>query len=167
LRPWKLDIHSASSIQNAKEILNTIQFDICFIDGYLEDGHGLDLIRWIQQEILTLSKIALISATEFEDIESIKFEYNIHFFLHKPVNRLELTDVIQNMLHFESGLSEENLFIKELREKFDQTIPQKLERIQSTIHKIQDESKEEDVEQLLHLLKQLTENVSSFGYHRT
>lgn len=168
LRPWKIEISSASSVAQAKKIFEMHPFDLCFVDGYLGDGEGLDFVQWMSQQTPILPKIALITAGEFDDIQELRKTHPIEFLLHKPINRHELTQVIQAMLNpqVEEELSEDEAFIEELRQGYENSIPQKLDRISDAIEVLVDTQDIQLSQQFAEILENIAENAIQFGYAR-
>ena len=141
----RMDIqtYSAKNITEAKDLLNQYNFDICLTDMRLPDGNGIELIRYIQENVASLP-VAMITAhgnMEFaiEALKSGAFD-----FVSKPVDLSILRNLVSTALKLSSsdfeienansheeehGLLGQSQAIKETRKKI-----QKLCRSQAPVY---------------------------------
>ena len=141
----RMDIqtYSAKNITEAKDLLNQYSFDICLTDMRLPDGNGIELIRYIQENVASLP-VAMITAhgnMEFaiEALKSGAFD-----FISKPVDLSILRNLVSTALKLSSsdfeienansheeehGLLGQSQAIKETRKKI-----QKLCRSQAPVY---------------------------------
>ena len=97
--------YSAENIAQAKDLLGQYSFDICLTDMRLPDGNGIELIKYIQENISSLP-IAMITAhgnMEFaiEALKSGAFD-----FVSKPVDLNILRNLVNTALKLSSSTTE-------------------------------------------------------------
>ena len=141
----RMDIktYSAQNITQAKKLLSEHNFDLCLTDMRLPDGSGIELIKYIQENISSLP-VAMITAhgnMEFaiEALKSGAFD-----FVSKPVDLNILRNLVNTALKLSSsivedqsdenhdeqqGLLGQSKAIQETREKI-----QKLSRSQAPVY---------------------------------
>lgn len=134
-----IDTLSAENIAQAKELLSEHHFDLCLTDMRLPDGNGIELIKYIQENVSSLP-VAMITAhgnMEFaiEALKSGAFD-----FVSKPVDLNVLRNLVNTALKLADDKTEESLSeqtgllgnsesIKETRKKI-----QKLARSQAPVY---------------------------------
>ena len=89
----------AQSIHNLTEALSMVEKlrpDYIFLDNHLPDGRGLDFIKRI---ILVNPKVKIIMMTAFNDqhINEKAIGEGASYFLHKPFNRNNIENIINNL----------------------------------------------------------------------
>ena len=84
----------ASTIDQAKAELNRQQPDILFLDNYLPDGVGLDLICYVKDNF-PQTKIIMISAQDSATNQRRAIQSGAQKFLPKPF----MVDELDNTLH--------------------------------------------------------------------
>ena len=141
----RMDIEtvSAENIDQAKKLLEQHKFDLCLTDMRLPDGNGIELIKYIQENISSLP-VAMITAhgnMEFaiEALKSGAFD-----FVSKPVDLAILRSLVNTALKLSDskiietdneleqqhdGLLGHSEVIKETRKKI-----QKLARSQAPVY---------------------------------
>ncbi|HYQ70943.1 MAG TPA: response regulator, partial [Gammaproteobacteria bacterium] len=92
-----IDTRSAATLQQAIDLLQMEEFDICLTDMRLPDGDGIDLVRHIQQHELNIP-VAVITAygnmeTAVEALKAGAFD-----FVSKPVDLNVLRNLINSVL---------------------------------------------------------------------
>ncbi|MCK5387254.1 MAG: sigma-54-dependent Fis family transcriptional regulator, partial [Gammaproteobacteria bacterium] len=104
----RMDIktYSAENITQAKKLLNEYNFDLCLTDMRLPDGSGIELIKYIQENISSLP-VAMITAhgnMEFaiEALKSGAFD-----FVSKPVDLNILRNLVNTALKLSNSATEE------------------------------------------------------------
>ncbi|MCW8900674.1 MAG: sigma-54 dependent transcriptional regulator [Gammaproteobacteria bacterium] len=134
-----IDTLSAENIIQAKDLLTQHHFDLCLTDMRLPDGNGIELIKYIQENISSLP-VAMITAhgnMEFaiEALKSGAFD-----FVSKPVDLNILRNLVNTALKLsdnktetaqdeKTGLLGNSESIKETRKKI-----QKLSRSQAPVY---------------------------------
>jgi len=134
-----IDTLSAENIAQAKDLLSEHHFDLCLTDMRLPDGNGIELIKYIQENVSSLP-VAMITAhgnMEFaiEALKSGAFD-----FVSKPVDLNVLRNLVNTALKLADDKTEESLSeqtgllgnsesIKETRKKI-----QKLARSQAPVY---------------------------------
>ncbi|MCW9032251.1 MAG: response regulator, partial [Gammaproteobacteria bacterium] len=134
-----IDTLSAENITQAKDLLTQHHFDLCLTDMRLPDGNGIELIKYIQENISSLP-VAMITAhgnMEFaiEALKSGAFD-----FVSKPVDLNILRNLVNTALKLsdnktetaqdeKTGLLGNSESIKETRKKI-----QKLSRSQAPVY---------------------------------
>jgi two-component system OmpR family response regulator len=84
----------ANTIDQAKTELNRQQPDILFLDNYLPDGIGMDLICYVKDKF-PLTKIIMISAQDSAANQRRAIQSGAQKFLPKPF----MVDELDNTLH--------------------------------------------------------------------
>lgn len=104
----RMDIktYSAQNITQAKKLLSEHNFDLCLTDMRLPDGSGIELIKYIQENISSLP-VAMITAhgnMEFaiEALKSGAFD-----FVSKPVDLNILRNLVNTALKLSSSVVED------------------------------------------------------------
>lgn len=143
LSRMNIKTYSAENITQAKKLLSEHNFDLCLTDMRLPDGSGIELIKYIQENISSLP-VAMITAhgnMEFaiEALKSGAFD-----FVSKPVDLNILRNLVNTALKLSSstakeeslenydqqqGLLGQSKAIKETRKKI-----QKLSRSQAPVY---------------------------------
>lgn len=134
-----IDTHSAENISQAKDLLSEHRYDLCLTDMRLPDGNGIELIKYIQENVSNLP-VAMITAhgnMEFaiEALKSGAFD-----FVSKPVDLNILRNLVNTALKLsddktedvedeQQGLLGNSESIKETRKKI-----QKLSRSQAPVY---------------------------------
>ena len=84
----------AGTIDQAKAELSRQQPDILFLDNYLPDGAGMDLIRYVKDNF-PQTKIIMISAQDSAANQRRAIQFGAQKFLPKPF----IVDELDNTLH--------------------------------------------------------------------
>lgn len=85
-RKTTASIDVAYSVSDAKKKLSTGKYDLAFFDLRLQDGTGVDLVKFTQAEIKNLPYIAVISAyTSTIDVSELE-DLQINEFIPKPLS---------------------------------------------------------------------------------
>ena len=141
LSRMKIKTISAENLSQAKDLLNTNQFDLCLTDMRLPDGNGIDLVKYIQENFSKLP-VAMITAHGNMDYAIKALKSGAFDFVSKPVDINLLRNLINTALKLsdtsvddietqdeQGGLLGESLAIKETRKKI-----QKLSRSQAPVY---------------------------------
>ena len=96
-RAWTLglsqsgyDVTSAPSVSVAKRLLKERKFDAAIIDVNLQDGSGLDILRWIRTEEIAI-KVLCVTARQDEETAIWALQRGATEFIRKPIGPRELT----------------------------------------------------------------------------
>ncbi|MEX1013040.1 MAG: response regulator [Waddliaceae bacterium] len=143
---------------------NLEEYDAFILDLHLGDGSGLDLIPDIRG--VNTNPIAIITAVHqnASDYRRLKAEHTVDFVLEKPVYRDQVDSLFKCLLNPAARLKEEPFEIKELREKYNQTIPEKLEQLTHLIEKIKEDPSKGNLEALKNLVHKIAGSAGSYGY---
>ncbi|OLP65728.1 hypothetical protein BACPU_13460 [Bacillus pumilus] len=76
--------------------LNLKKIDILLIDLLMPVRDGIQTIRHIQHEFK--GKIMMISQVEAKEMMAEAYELGIEYYIHKPVNRIEIVSVIRKVI---------------------------------------------------------------------
>lgn len=105
-RAWTLglsqsgyEVISADTFKVAQELLRSRKFDAAIVDVNLHDGNGLDLLRWIKMERLTL-KTLIVTARQDQDAAVLALQRGATEFIRKPVGPVELVTRLDRMFRF-------------------------------------------------------------------
>lgn len=92
-----LDVVSAESIQQAKQLLGESRFDLCLTDMRLGDGSGIDLITYVNEHYASMP-IAMITA--YGDVQSAvnALKAGAYDFVSKPVDLGTLRKLVEQAL---------------------------------------------------------------------
>ncbi len=87
------DVITATDIIEAKNILESNQFDVAVIDRILASNNGMDLVKYINRTQPFCTTILISAYPNFESA-SEGFENNLFAYLKKPVKRIKLIDIV-------------------------------------------------------------------------
>lgn len=141
----RMDIqtYSAKNIAEAKTLLSQHNFDICLTDMRLPDGNGIELIKYIQENVASLP-VAMITAHGNMEFAIKALKSGAFDFVSKPVDLNILRNLVSTALKLSSsnlepesnenhtkqmGLLGQSQVIKETRKKI-----QKLCRSQAPVY---------------------------------
>ena len=96
LKKWKQDVVPASSGKEAVRTIETRNFDLVLLDIMLPDGMGYTYIPEIRKYQPDL-KIITMTGHNTPEMEKRIREYNITYYMAKPVNFKELKDIIDHI----------------------------------------------------------------------
>lgn len=88
-----IDVDSAADISEAKQRLDSTQYDICLTDMKLPDGNGIDLVRHIQKHHSNLP-VAVITAHGSMDVAIEAMKAGAFDFVSKPINLASLRKLV-------------------------------------------------------------------------
>ncbi len=86
-------VYMVQSVKKAKEILQSVPVDILVSDIEMPHESGLDLLRWANEQEITLQNIFLTSYAEFSYAQEAVALGSFHYFL-KPIEYSELREII-------------------------------------------------------------------------
>ncbi len=88
--------HSIHNLAQALPLVEKLKPDYIFLDNHLPDGRGLDFIKRI---ILANPKVKIIMMTAYNDkhINEKAIDEGASYFLHKPFNRNNIENIINNL----------------------------------------------------------------------
>jgi two-component system response regulator PilR (NtrC family) len=120
-----LDVVSAESIQQAKQLLRQSRFDLCLTDMRLGDGSGIELIGYVSENYASMP-IAMITA--YGDVQSAvnALKAGAYDFVSKPVDLGTLRKLVEQALALReqhrlpsSDMVGESTGLKNLREQIE------------------------------------------------
>ena len=97
LQQMDLNVTSCADMTSALESLKSKAFDVCLSDMKLPDGNGLDIVRYIQENLPDLP-VAIITAHGSMDIAVEALKLGAFDFISKPVQLNKLRDVVEAAL---------------------------------------------------------------------
>ncbi|TXI19564.1 MAG: sigma-54-dependent Fis family transcriptional regulator [Nitrosomonas sp.] len=92
-----MQVFSAKSIHDAKLLLQSHQFELCFTDMRLPDGEGLDLVKYITNHCSGLP-VAVITAYGTTENAVAALKAGAFDYLSKPVSLKQLRDLVKSAL---------------------------------------------------------------------
>jgi two-component system response regulator PilR (NtrC family) len=142
LSRMNIKTYSAENITQAKDLLNQHHFDLCLTDMRLPDGNGIELIKYIQENISSLP-VAMITAHGNMEYAIEALKSGAFDFISKPVDLNVLRNLVKTALKLSDtkieetiedqneqyGLLGKSATIKETRKKI-----QKLARSQAPVY---------------------------------
>jgi len=139
LSRMNINTFSAENISEAKKLLNEHKFDLCLTDMRLPDGNGIELIKYIQENISSLP-VAMITAHGNMEYAIEALKSGAFDFVSKPVDINILRNLINTALKLsidqtgdeqseQDGLLGISTAIKETRSKI-----KKLSRSQAPVY---------------------------------
>ncbi len=113
LKDAKFDIHLATNIEEAEEIINKQRYDLIILDWLLPDGNGIDFL--IQQRDQNLMTPVLMLSSKGEDIEKVEaLDSGADDYMQKPFSHIELLARIRALLRREGTHTKSDIEIKNL-----------------------------------------------------
>ncbi len=142
LSRMNIQTHSAENISQAKDLLSEHNFDLCLTDMRLPDGNGIELIKYIQENVSSLP-VAMITAHGNMEYAIEALKSGAFDFISKPVDLNILRNLVKTALKLSEpqtedikenqndqyGLLGQSEAIKETRKKI-----QKLSRSQAPVY---------------------------------
>lgn len=92
-----MEVFSAKCINEAKILLQSRQFQLCFTDMRLPDGEGLDLVKYITNYCSSLP-VAVITAYGTTENAVAALKAGAFDYLPKPVSLKQLRDLVKSAL---------------------------------------------------------------------
>ena len=93
-----MDVVSARSLGEAKQLLQSKRFQLCLTDMRLADGEGLDLVKFIAQFCADLP-VAVITAHGTAENAVAALKAGAFDYLAKPVSLKQLRDLVKSALN--------------------------------------------------------------------
>ncbi len=113
LKDAKFDIHLATNIEEAEEVINRQRYDLIILDWLLPDGNGIDFL--IQQRNQNLMTPVLMLSSKGEDIEKAEaLDSGADDYMQKPFSHIELLARIRALLRREGTHTKSDIEIKNL-----------------------------------------------------
>lgn len=100
-----MEVFSATNISQAKALLQSHQFQLCFTDMRLPDGEGLELVNYISDHCSDLP-VAIITAYGTTENAVAALKAGAFDYLPKPVALKQLRDLVKSALGLPSIHSE-------------------------------------------------------------
>jgi two-component system response regulator PilR (NtrC family) len=97
LARMNIDVHSAGTLGEAKQLLHKRSFDLCLLDMKLPDGNGLDLVEYIQVNFPTLP-VAVITAHGSMESAIRALKNGAFDFVSKPLDLNILRNLVKTAL---------------------------------------------------------------------
>jgi len=114
LEEAKFTIHTASSLYQAKEIINTQYYDVIILDWILPDGSGVEFLK--RERELQLQTPVLLLSSKNEDIEKAEaLDAGADDYMQKPFSHIELLARIRALLRREGNQKKSLIKLKNLQ----------------------------------------------------
>jgi DNA-binding response OmpR family regulator len=88
----------AGTCETATKSLEDAMPDLVLLDLMLPDGHGLDLLRWLRDDVGSAVPVVVLTAFRQEEKALRAFELGAADFISKPFRPRELVARIQRVL---------------------------------------------------------------------
>ena len=88
----------AGTVEAATKSLEDAMPDLVLLDLMLPDGHGLDLLRWLRDDVGSAVPVVVLTAFRQEEKALRAFELGAADFISKPFRPRELVARIQRVL---------------------------------------------------------------------
>ncbi len=105
-RAWTIGLNQAGygviatpSLVVAKSLLKERSFAATIVDVNLEDGNGLDLLRWLKAENISI-KTLVVTARQDEEAAILALQRSASEFIRKPIGPLELVTRLDRMFRY-------------------------------------------------------------------
>ncbi|MBL8498022.1 sigma-54-dependent Fis family transcriptional regulator [Nitrosomonas sp. JL21] len=92
-----MEVFSATTLSEAKALLQSHQFQLCFTDMRLPDGEGLELVNYISDHCSDLP-VAIITAYGTTENAVAALKAGAYDYLPKPVALKQLRDLVKSAL---------------------------------------------------------------------
>jgi len=99
-----LKTHSASTLQQAIEMVDSLQPDLCLTDMRLPDGNGISLVEHIQRELSHIP-VAMITAHGSVETAISALKAGAFDFISKPIELETLRKLVNSALQLEGDTS--------------------------------------------------------------
>ncbi len=114
LEEAQFEVHTASSLFEAKEAINKQHYDVIILDWILPDGSGVTFLK-AQRELHLLTPVLLLSSKN-EDIEKAEaLDAGADDYMQKPFSHIELLARIRALLRRESSQKKSLIKLKNLQ----------------------------------------------------
>jgi two-component SAPR family response regulator len=94
----KIEAGYATSIADAKDVLEKHKPEIIFLDNRLPDGRGVDFARYIKEKN-PKAKVVMITAYDTAADRNIALSRGIDFFVGKPFTRDKIYETVDEMIN--------------------------------------------------------------------
>ena len=92
-------VRIAPNCETATKALEDGAVDLVLLDLMLPDGHGLDLLRWLRDDLGSALPVVVLTAFRQEEKALRAFELGAADFISKPFRPRELVARIQRVLN--------------------------------------------------------------------
>ena len=96
-----IQAESASSVTDAKHMLNSFSYDLCLTDMRLPDGLGLELVQYINAQFPGLP-VAVITAYGSAEIAVSALKAGAYDYITKPISLKQLRPLVESALKLSS-----------------------------------------------------------------
>jgi two-component system OmpR family response regulator len=96
LRNNKLDVKFVNSISEGKSYFKSTKPALLFLDNHLQDGYGVDFIRYIKKEYAD-TKIIMVTAHDTPEDRKMAMKEGADFFIAKPFSAAEIKNAIHQI----------------------------------------------------------------------
>lgn len=128
-----MDVSSAKCVRDAKQLLQSRQFQLCLTDMRLPDGEGLELVKYIAQHCADLP-VAVITAHGTTENAVAALKAGAFDYLPKPVSLKQLRDLVKSALSLPPIASESISQVQQQRVLLGESQP--MRQLRATIDKL-------------------------------
>lgn len=107
-----LETRAAANLEEARNLLQNFQFDLCLTDMRLPDGNGIDMVRHIQEHHPEMP-VAVITAYGNMETAVTALKAGAFDFIAKPVDLDDLRNIVRSALRIGSGDKTESTPVEE------------------------------------------------------
>jgi diguanylate cyclase len=93
----EFDVHTACSVDQARDMINVQPVDIVLTDLQLGDGSGINLLEWVRQASPRTARVLLSGTARVEDAAEAINRALVHRLLLKPWRAQDLLDNIRSV----------------------------------------------------------------------
>lgn len=175
-RSLGIQLDLAHSIEEAKkQIESHTRYHAFIIDGHFPKGSGFQLVSWIREKIPFKVPIGFISRI-YHDAKSFRFlkeNLGVDYVLDKPINTFQIRQLLVKLCQLNDELSKIESFAIEsfadeifenLKENYQKTIPDKIERLEKLILNIQKDPTKDNLQTLRGEVHKIAGSAGCYGF---
>lgn len=170
--PLLIRLDKVSSIEEAKQkIEEKSDYKAYIIDGHLPDGSGFELIAWMREKKGLDAPLAFLSRI-YQDAASfriLKESLKVDYVLDKPLRPDEVEHLFNRLClltNYSKAVEEPfpDELLDELKQVYEKSIFDKLERIEKLIINLQNDPTVENIQDLKSEVHKIAGSSGSYGY---
>lgn len=167
LENYGVSVQDVPSVSEAKRVIQGTNYDIFIIDGYLTDGSGVELAKWIRENVRR-HVIKIFVSSRYSDAKSFKQlndEKLFDYILNKPITPEDLQKLVSILkAKDQAKLEDETDFMDDLREEYQATICDKIVQLEELTEKLIDDGTPESLQMLTRAVHKIAGSAGSYGY---
>lgn len=169
-RSLDIQVDAVYSCEEAKRAIENTEYESFIIDGHLPDGSGFELVAWIREKKGLTIPIGFISRI-YQDAASfriLKDSLKVDYVLEKPIRPSEVYQLLRQLSHLQPqptvSQPVSDHLLADLKENYQKTIPDKIERLEKIILAIQKNPAIENLQLLKLEVHKIAGSAGSYGY---